>query len=362
LTLDGTAYPLDATNRDIVWSFVSDVNDTEVVLDGDVLKNTAYTGTVVVCATIAHGTSIGIPYTQNFPITFSHDYKKFMVINLSEGEFATRYPITFLDDIPSGGWTDWDKTTNLVMRRIDQGTFTMGTPGTTFNEDEHQVTLTKDYYIGVFQITQKQWELVMGLPNYATHTGDNRPIEGVDYNQIRMGAGSFMDTLRTKAGLPGFDLPTEAQWERACRAGTATALNSGKNLTATKKCPNMAEVGRYDYNQNDGKGEGKSHTTVGMYLPNAWGLYDMHGNVWEWCLDWYTPTSEMSAVVDPKGPSRVKNLRVVRGGAYNSNAEECRSASRYDVYHSYYNVFRSGYFGFRVCLPLTPVQITPPPP
>ena len=165
-----------------------------------------------------------------------------------------------------------------------------------------------------------------------------------------MDEDSFFYVLRAKTSLL-FDLPTEAQWEYACRAGTSTALNSGKNLTGTQSCSNMAELGRYYYNLNDGKGGYSQHTKVGSYLPNVWGLYDMHGNVWEWCLDWWgASTSSTAAVMDPVG-SNAGSARVIRGGDWNSSSSAggCRSASRYYGYPS----GGDSHGGFRVlCLPL----------
>jgi len=136
-------------------------------------------------------------------------------------------------------------------------------------------------------------------------------------------AGSFFGILRARTGLT-FDLPTEAQWEYACRAGTTTALNSGKDLNDT----NMAEVARYYYNQDDGKGGCSEHTKVGCYLPNAWGLHDMHGNVLEWCLDWYQANLGGDDVTDPVG-SKSGEGRVGRGGNWFGFAQGCRSADRY---------------------------------
>lgn len=113
-----------------------------------------------------------------------------------------------------------------------------------------------------------------------------------------------------------FDLPTEAEWEYSCRAGTATPLNSGKGVTAPDECPNMAKVGRYLFNGGTESGKTAAGATakVGSYLPNAWGLYDMHGNVWEWCQDWF--------------PGYKDKLRVVRGGGWCHFARYCRSAAR----------------------------------
>ena len=299
----------------------------------------------------------------------------YMVVDLSGGVDALSYPVSYLSSVPAGGWTDEYKTTKLVLRLIPPGTFMMGSPsdepGRSSYEDLYGVVLTKPFYIGVFELTQKQWELVMG-DTPSAHKGDARPVEQVSYNKIRgsvngvawpthnqVDANSFMGRLRSKVNML-FDLPTEAQWEYACRAGTATALNSGKNLTGTQNCANMAEVGRYSGNTGDGKGGYSQHTKVGSYLENAWGLYDMHGNVAEWCLDWWVNNLGTSAKVDPKGATS-SDCRLVRGGCwyngyYAGYAAACRSAYRnYYYYNKNYRTYPSysHYFlGFRVvCLP-----------
>ena len=284
----------------------------------------------------------------------------YLVIDLSGGPNAASYPVSYLGAEPQGGWTDEYKTDRLVLRMIQPGTFTMGSPagevGRYSYEDQHTVTLTKPFYMGVFEVTQRQWELVMGSnPSY--YKGNARPVEYVSYNQIRgsslgekwpssseVDATSFIGKIRAKTGLDEFDLPTEAQWEYACRAGTTTALNSGKNLTSTSSDANMNEVGRYYYNQSDGKGGYSSaHTTVGSYKPNEWGLYDMHGNVREWCLDWYT--SSLSAATDPVGASS-GSYRVFRDGSWHGYAFNCRSAYRYNYY--FYPSNYSDCLGFRL--------------
>ena len=315
---------------------------------------TRWTGDVSVLANANSMTNTFTMPKRNLSFTAEYDdLQSYLVIDLSGGKDATSYPVSYLTDVPAGGWTDTYKTTKLVLRRIDPGTFTMGSPegeaGRQEGETQHQVKLTHPYYIGVFELTQRQWELVMGnRPSafsnsvcYAT-----RPVERVSFNDIRgadlgqwwpqmntVDEASFMGKLRAKTGRL-FDLPTEAQWEYACRAGTTTALNSGKNLIAPSGVDaNMAEVGRYYYNSGvynssydfssaDDKGTAK----VGSYLPNAWGLYDMHGNIGEFCLDWYRldNTSELS---DPVGPE-TGTSRNMRCGTWGHYAYWCRSAAR----------------------------------
>ena len=284
----------------------------------------------------------------------------YMVIDLSGGTNATSFAISYLDDVPEGGWTEEYKTTKLVLRKIEAGKFSMGSPedelGRYDDEVQHEVTLTKPFFAGVFEVTQKQYELIMGN-NPAYYQGDVRPVECVSYDMIRgaekgtnwpakseVDATSFFGILRSKTGL-SFDLPTEAQWEYACRAGTTTALNSGKNLSDDEQCDEMAEVGRYSFNTSDGKGGYSQHTTVGSYLPNAWGLYDMHGNVWEWCLDWWEDWNGDPAT-DPKGNTE-GSCRLLRGGGYDYDANLCRSAGRNDGNPSY---GKYGDSGFRVFL------------
>jgi formylglycine-generating enzyme required for sulfatase activity len=292
----------------------------------------------------------------------------YMVVDLSGGVDALEYPVSYLSSVPAGGWTDEYKTDKMVLRLIPPGTFLMGSPtdelGFGWNnksyETRHQVTLTQPFYIGVFEVTQKQYELVMGS-NPAFYKGNTKAVESVSYSTIRgtvngaawpahnqVDANSFMGRLRSKANMM-FDLPTEAQWEYACRAGTGTALNSGKNLTGTENCGNLAEVGWY-------KGNASQSQVVGQKLPNAWGIYDMHGNVAEWCLDWWVDNLGSGAKTDPKGGSS-GSYRVVRGGCWSDrrlagHAAACRSGYRsndFGVYPSTYPDRAYGEWGFRAC-------------
>lgn len=287
----------------------------------------------------------------------------YLVVDLSGGADAASYPVTYLNAVPAGGWTDVYKTTKLVLRRIPAGTFTMGAPagelGTVSDtpsvdyEFQHPVKLTLDAYVGVFEVTQRQWELVMGTkPSYfnnATYYA-TRPVEQTTWNDIRgdttwptqlhvVSSNSFFGRLRARTGILGFDLPTESQWEYACRAGTTTALNSGVNLTSTTNCPNANAVGRNLYNAGNvaspARGVNLSQGTakVGSYLPNSWGLYDMHGNVGEWALGsgssvWYYGNPPKSTLqTDPEGgQDSMTEPKPQRGGSWAAGALWLRSA------------------------------------
>ncbi len=272
-------------------------------------------------------------------VTFAVAYAEpslYCVIDLSAGANATSYPVSYLSDVPNGDWSDEYKTTKLVLRRIEPGDI-----------PTHDARITKPFYCGVFEVTQKQWELVMGS-NPSQYQGDMRPVERVSYNMIRgssagsqwpasseVDADSFMGRLRSKTGIVGFDLPTEAQWEYACRAGTTSKYNNGGDSES-----DLRVIGRYVGNRTDGKGGYSYDTTVGSYLPNAWGLYDMHGNVWETCLDWNgdSPSGE-----DPVG-AKSGHDRVVRGGAHGDGPASCTSAFCHTVTPSASNWG----FGFRL--------------
>ena len=240
----------------------------------------------------------------------------YYVVDLSGGPTAEHYPVTTLTAPPSTTWSDEYKTPGEIPT--------------------HDARITKPFYIGVFEVTAAQWELVMSSAANPDAT-DKRAKNYVSYNDIRgasAGAGwpsssavdatSFLGKLRDKSGID-FDLPTEAQWEYACRAGTTSKYNNGGDTEA-----DLATLGRYRGNSNDGRGGYSDVTTVGSYSPNAWGLYDMHGNVWEWCLDWYRGSFTGA---DPVGAAS-GSYRVIRGGSYYYGAGDCTSSYCYNYYPS----------------------------
>lgn len=224
---------------------------------------------------------------------------------------------------------------------ISKGTFTMGSPVTEADrftdEGEHEVTLTRDYYLGKFEVTQQEFKEVMGYNESRFKESPLLPVEGVHWYDAVM----FCNKLSELDGYPasynisevkkdgesivhanvelisnaaGYRLPTEAEWEYGCRGGSKMAYSFGANKQL------LVDYGWYKDNSDL-----KTHL-VGQKKPNAWGLYDMHGNVWEWCWDWYDEYPNVS-VLDPIGPS-TGEFRVFRGGSYNFQAALSRAALR----------------------------------
>ncbi len=238
---------------------------------------------------------------------------------------------------------------SLEMVSCPAGSFMMGSPfkigspdyelGRNKDEIQHKVIISKLFMIGKYPITQYQYGSVVG-ENPSQFKGDNNPVEMVSWNDAKEFCNILNSSFKNK--LPQgfiFDLPTEAQWEYACRAGTITSLNSGKNITSeTDSCYNLNEVGWYYKNSG-----GKTHS-VGKKMPNDWGIYDMHGNVMEWCKDWYGDYPSFS-VTDPTGPDR-GSFRVRRGGGWLNRARNSRSAIRSNDFPDN----RSDNLGFRLAL------------
>jgi formylglycine-generating enzyme required for sulfatase activity len=260
---------------------------------------------------------------------------------------------------------------------VKGGTFTMGSPAeeaNSFHDErpQHQVTLA-NFYISKYQITQKEWEDVMG-DNPSNFVGDQLPVEKVSWydtlifcNKLSMKnklnpayriAGStdpsawgpvpvypdtnaVWDAVEIVKGANGYRLPTEAQWEYACRAGDITPFNAGENVTADQ----ANYDGRYPYKKFPPGVFRQTTIPVGSFSPNAWNLHDMHGNVWEWCFDWYGNYTA-DAQTEPQG-AVTGAYRVARGGSWTNNARFLRSAAR----GSSAPAFRDAIIGLRVVRP-----------
>jgi formylglycine-generating enzyme required for sulfatase activity len=228
---------------------------------------------------------------------------------------------------------------------IPPGTFKMGSPESELARDEqeilHKVTLTKGFYLGVYPVTQEQWQAVMGK-NPSRFKGEkNLPVETICWDDCQ----EFIKKLRAK-DKKAYRLPTEAEWEYACRAGTTTPFYFGETISTDLVNYNGDWFAPYG---NGKKGVFRNKTTpVGSFPANPWGLHDMHGNVWQWCQDWYGDYPQAD-VVDPQGADKNGGSRghgrVQRGGSLHNPAERCRSA-----YRGWYSSDNRHYqFGCRLC-------------
>lgn len=222
-----------------------------------------------------------------------------------------------------------------LMVSIPSGSFQMGGNEYSSEKPVHRVTLSA-FKMSKYEVTQQQWRAVMGKnPSYFKNC-DNCPVEQVSWNDVQ----EFIKKLNQQTGK-NYRLPTEAEWEYACRAGTTTPFNTGNNLTTNQANYN----GNYPYLSNAKGAYRKKTIAVGSFAPNDWGLYDMHGNVWEWCQDWYGKYSN-NTQTNPTGASS-GTYRVLRGGSWTFNAVYCRSA--YRTYTS--PTSGSDGIGFRLVLP-----------
>jgi sulfatase modifying factor 1 len=216
---------------------------------------------------------------------------------------------------------------SLEMLWVKPGTFEMGFSDKT----RHTVTLTQGFYLGKHEVTQSQWGKVMGS-NPSHFKGVSRPVETVSWTDVTSFCDKLTASERRAGRLPAgmtYQLPTEAQWEYACRADTKTAFSFGAGLN-----PGQANIA----------GGPRETTDVGQYAANPWGFHDMHGNVLEWCADWYGDYPS-GVVRDPVGPA-VGSFRVDRGGSWSLTADNARSAYRYGIEpaDSFYSL------GFRLSL------------
>ena len=203
----------------------------------------------------------------------------------------------------------------MKLMLIPAGKFTMGSPldepNRVANEGpQHEVTISRPFYMGVYEVTQEQYRAVMG-ENPSWFQGPARPVDGVSWEQ----ATEFCKRVSQKTGRT-VKLPTEAQWEYACRAGSRTRYSFGDDEKQLADYAHFAQP--FD----------AGTLPVGRKKPNAWGLFDMHGNAWEWCSDWFANSYPGAPQVDPTGPASGEQ-RVLRGGGWECSYRYCRSAIRY---------------------------------
>ncbi|MBR2837364.1 MAG: formylglycine-generating enzyme family protein [Kiritimatiellae bacterium] len=301
----------------------------------------------------------------------------YMVVDISAGAVAGDvewYPNA--GSVPGGVTNNvcYRQTTILMRKIMAKGvTYTAGSFGeytaTPIREKTHPADLTNNFYIGVFEVTQAQWALIFERrpwPSYFTYVGDRamRPVERVSYNEIRCGTTnlqtqvqggewpdppyeqSYLGLLRTKTGID-FDLPSEAQWEYACRAGNGDGRWGNGEPIRSNNVP-----GRY--NGNGGSSSDAASVTAekgtaiaGSYAPNDWGIYDMHGNIQEWCVDYYLEDiSGLRGVVNTIPTA--KHEHTYRGGTFVGGYSNARSAFR-----SYHTAESSAnHIGFRLVCPV----------
>ena len=235
------------------------------------------------------------------------------------------YLLALLDQARAQTPEEITNSIGMKLVLIPKGTFMMGSPeseqGRNENENQHEVTISKDYYLGVYEVTQAQYEKVMGK-NLSYFQGAkvgnenaDLPVENVSWDEAVKFCKKLSALPEEKKAGRVYRLPTEAEWEYACRAGSKTAYSFDDEEGL------LPEYGWFSRNSSR-----RTHT-VGLLEPNAWGLHDMHGNVWEWCSDWYEEYPK-GAVSDPTGPKEGSS-RVIRGGCWVNVAAYCRSAFRY---------------------------------
>jgi formylglycine-generating enzyme required for sulfatase activity len=229
---------------------------------------------------------------------------------------------------------DLGSNVSMKLVLIPAGKFLMGSPDGEPNRfpdegPQHEVTISKPFYMGVYTVTQEQYEQVMGK-NPSSFKGPQNPVETVSWDD----AVEFCKKLSQKRGR-AVSLPTEAQWEYACRAGSKSRFSFGDDDD---------KLGDYAWYWKNS--DSKTHP-VGQKKPNDFGLYDMHGNVWQWCSDWYTESYANAGKTDPTGPAS-GSIRVLRGGSWCHYPLICRSAYRYGLTPD----LRGSLIGFRVSVDL----------
>ena len=287
-----------------------------------------------------HG-SASIPFPDSGNMEISSDWETVSLKTITKPSWAKR-----IGRDQTGLYADLQIESAVQrFRWICPGRFLMGSPADEpkrfDNEVQHEVTITQGYWLGDTACTQVLWQVVMG-ENPSEFKGENRPVETVSWKECR----DFINALNQKVPGLGARLPFEAEWEYACRAGTKTPFSFGSNIS-----PDQVNYdGNHPY-KGGKKGKYREETVDVKSLPcNPWGLYEMHGNVWEWCEDWFGEY-DVSQEIDPKGPSEGED-RVLRGGSWIDYARLARSAYRGRGVPGY----RYSFTGFRLALPQFPEE------
>ena len=316
----------------------------------------------LVCTNLLAGSTASVEWASSVLGPWTNSWDALAAVTAdSNGTIQVSVPMFYrVRGVPA--FPPFPAPSNMVW--IAPGTFVMGSPTNDpahwWYETQHTVTLTKGFCMGTYEVTQAEYLAVMGSNPSCFTTKDwhgnpispdlSRPVELVSWTNAVAYCTSLTVRERSAGRLPagyGYRLPTESEWEYACRAGTTTPFHYGNELRSGMV--NFSgyyeyRVGNPYYDNPAGIFLAKT-TSVGSYAPNAWGLYDMHGNVWEWCQDWSSGTYPSGSVSDPQGPA-TGSLRVIRGGSWFDSAADCRSATRSDYLPANLSII----IGFRVVL------------
>ncbi len=265
---------------------------------------------------------IAVPIEMREQYTFGNGNKVNMVATY--GHFR-RFDVSASEELSTPLGIVTDEWTGMTLVEIPPGRFTMGSAAseTGRNEDEaiHDVEISRSFFLGRNEVTQQEWKTVMGTaPSHFSTCGPKCPVENVTFFDVQ----HFLTKLNTRTKARRYRLPTEAEWEYACRARTTGPFATGENLTTAQANYN----GPQPYGTFPAGEFRQKPTPVGTFPLNPWGLADMHGNVWEWTADWYGPYGDAHAAnIDPQGPPSGEK-RVIRGGSWSFDANSARCGLR----------------------------------